>query len=217
MSSNEAGESLHPQRIPRSEIFRKTLHVLPGTLPFLFAPLPHSDPLEPVAIQFVVAIAVMITLLYLACHRHVRRENEANFLSTAVSYPATVLAPFILFPGNVEFTCVVVTVIAFGDVAAYIGGTQFGKRRLPWNDQKTWAGTISFVCCAAPVATLAYWGEANPVVPFRMALLCGTTAALAGALAESIRTEVTDNLRIGLAAAAAVIVTHFATVGWFLS
>lgn len=199
------------------EVVRKTLHMLPGLLPFALSQVPHPDPLDAISIGVVAAICGVLTAVFLACHRVVRRPREDNFLSTTLSYPACVLLTLVVFPANVEFTCVVVVVLAFGDASAYIGGKLLRGPALPWNPQKTWAGTISFVAVAAPLAALAYWGEArNPAVPFAMALTCGATAALAGALAESLPTRITDNLRVGIAAAVAVAAVHFLTIRWFV-
>jgi hypothetical protein len=78
-------------------------------------------------------------------------------------------------------------------------------------------GTASFVAFAAPIAALAYWVEAkNPESTMLMAAICGTSAALCGALAESVRTEITDNLRVGVFASLGVIAAHYAFAGLLL-
>lgn len=203
--------------IRRGEILRKILHVLPGGLPFLLVNLPHPDPLDKEALVYVSVVTALLTGLYLVSHRFVRRADESDFISTAVSYPATVLAVLVLFPGNIEFTGVVVAVLAFGDASAYVVGKCLGKRCLPWNSDKTWAGTIAFVIVAAPIASLSYWSLARPDVPVGLALLCGVCPAIAGAIAESVPSRITDNLRVGVAAALTVVIVHFAAVDWFLS
>lgn len=203
------GENLN--KVPRGEFLRKALHMSPGLLPFLLAAVPHPPRLDTTSLVFVTGIAVILTGVFLSCYRVVRRPAEDNFLSTTVSYPATIIAPLWLFPEHAEFAGVIVTILAFGDGSAYFGGKLFGKRSLPWNRDKTWVGTICFVCCSAPIATLAYWCETNDgSLPFWVAVLCGTTAASAGAVAESLPVKVTDNLRVGVAAALAVIAAHFA-------
>jgi dolichol kinase len=112
-------------------------------------------------------------------------------------------------------------VLAFGDGSAYLGGKLLGGPRLPWNPDKSVAGSLSFVLIAAPMASLAYWNEArNPdgsSVPLLLAVLCGTAAAIVGSIAESWPTRITDNLRVGVAAAVSVVAAHFALAGYFLS
>ncbi len=184
--------------------------MLPGLLPFVLPFLEHPDPLDSDAIWFVSILTIVLTAVFLACFRIVRRPGENNLISTVVSYPATVLATLILFPAQPEFACVVVVVLGIGDGAAYIFGRTLGAARLPWNPQKTWAGTLGFLLCAAPLASLAYAMEATPTVSIWIAIACGVAAAFAGAIAESLPTKVTDNLRVGVAAAVTVVATHYA-------
>ncbi|MBW3543814.1 MAG: hypothetical protein KY476_26495 [Planctomycetes bacterium] len=195
------------RRASSGEVCRKFMHMSPGCLPFVLTAVPHPDPLDATSIGIVAAICVLLTGLFIALARVVRREGEENFLSTALSYPLTVLAVLVLFPARAEFAMVVVVVLAFGDGSAYIGGKLLGRRRLPWNQDKSWAGTLSFVAVSAPIAAWAYWLEARPSVPFSTALACGAAAAVAGAVAESLPVRLTDNARVGVAAGFAVAVT----------
>jgi phytol kinase len=177
----------------------------------------------------VTVITAVLTAAYIASKQIVRRPDETNFYSTCLSYPACILAMLLLFPQHPEFTCVVVVVLGFGDGSAYIGGHLFGGRKLPWNPKKTWAGTVSFVLAAAPIATLAYFLEANTsalaywgdggqiAAPLAMAALCATAATVTAAVAESWATSLTDNLRVGVAASLAVIAVHYLSAGWFLT
>ena len=146
---------------------RKALHMTPGLFPFVLAAVPHPDPLQWNEVWFIAQICIVFTVGFLALHKVVRRPDEKNLLSTTLSYPIVILAMLALFRAHAEFTCVVVAILAFGDGAAYFGGTLFGKRKLPWNPQKSWAGLISFIAVSAPIASLAYWVEArNPSAPF---------------------------------------------------
>lgn len=203
-------ESRLTNRHSKNELNRKILHMLPGFLPFLLAILPHDDPPDWIAMTCVVSITVLLTGFYIAMRSRVSRPDEKNFYSTVLSYPAAVLGTLLLFPAHVEFAMVVVILIAFGDGCAYIFGKRFGRRALPWNPEKSWAGTIGFVIISAPIASLAFWLEAkNPEVPFLLAAGCCTLAALAAALAESWPTKLTDNLRVGVTAALTVSGSYF--------
>ncbi len=184
--------------------------MLPGVLPFGLYFLPHDDPPDWIAMSWVVAITLLFTGVYVALRSRVSRPEESNFFSSALSYPAAVLGTLILFPSHAEFAMVVVILIGLGDGFAYICGKRFGRKKLPWNPEKSWAGTIGFVLFSAPVASLAFWLEAqNPVVPFALAATCCGIAAVIAALAESWPTQLTDNLRVGLAAAMAVSGSYF--------
>ncbi|HEX6984542.1 MAG TPA: hypothetical protein VF170_04160, partial [Planctomycetaceae bacterium] len=93
-----------------------------------------------------------------------------------------------------------------------IAGTRIGGPRLPWNRCKTWAGTLAFAAVGGSLATLAYLGEAEPGTPWLAALLCGGGAALTAAAAESLPTRLSDNLRVGVTAAATAAAMHFLAV-----
>jgi dolichol kinase len=201
----------------------------PGAIPFVLFLSPHPRVLPWDSLLIVTVITGILTGFYIASKKIVRRPGENNFYSTCLSYPACILAMLLLFPQHPEFACVVVVVLGFGDASAYIGGKLFGRRPLPWNSQKTWAGTVSFMLVAAPVATLAYfleantaalayWGQGGPTaIPIGLAAICATAATVTAAIAESWETALTDNLRVGVAASVAVIAAHYLTAGLFLT
>lgn len=215
--------------IRRGEILRKAIHMTPGAIPFALFLYPHPRVLPWDSLLIVTVLTAILTAVYIASKKIVRRPDETNFYSTCLSYPACILAMLLLFPQHPEFTCVVVVVLGFGDASAYIGGKLVGGRRLPWNSKKTWAGTITFVLTAVPLATLAYFLESNTAslaywghggstaVPLGLAAVCATAATVTAAIAESWETQLTDNLRVGVAASVAVIAAHYLTAGLFLA
>ncbi|MEZ6049046.1 MAG: phosphatidate cytidylyltransferase [Planctomycetaceae bacterium] len=207
--AGEPAAELENTERKNSEFWRKSLHMLPGLLPFWLTTLPYEDPLERHSLVFVTLIAAVLTLLFIVMQRVVRRNNESDFLLTTLSYPVIVIGSLWLFPGQIEFACVIVVILAFGDGSAFIGGKTFGRRKLPWNRQKSWAGCISFVLVAGPVATYLFYQVAKPSVSLPVALFCAGTATVLAAIAESIDTKLTDNLRVGLAAAVGVMGTWF--------
>jgi dolichol kinase len=234
MATPDAGQlvgarSIARTAVRRGEILRKTIHMVPGALPFALFLYPHPRVLPWDSLLILTVLTTVLTAAYIASKKIVRRPDETDFYSTCLSYPACILAMLLLFPQHPEFTCVVVVVLGFGDGSAYIGGHLFGGQRLPWNPKKTWAGTISFILVAAPIATLAYFFEANTAalaswggggsiaVPLGMAAVCATAATVTAAVAESWATSLTDNLRVGVAASIAVIAAHYLTAGWFLT
>lgn len=203
-------ETTPPTPKTESEFYRKLLHMLPGVMPFGLYFLPHDDPPDWIAMSIVTAITILFTVVYVGLRTHVSRRDEPDFYNSALSYPVMVLGTLLVFPSHAEFAMVVVILIALGDGFAYICGKRFGRAKLPWNPEKSWAGTIGFVVFAAPVASLAFWMEAqNPDVPYLLALTCCTFATVAAALAESWPTQLTDNLRVGLTGALAISGSYF--------
>ncbi|MGH7200717.1 MAG: phosphatidate cytidylyltransferase [Planctomycetaceae bacterium] len=192
------------------EVCRKLLHMSPGLLPFALTWIEHPDPLDSMSLGVVTVLCAVLTAVFLVLRRVVRRPGEDNLLSTALSYPATILATLYLFPAHAELAAVVVVVLAFGDGSAYIGGKLLGRHPLPWNPRKTWAGLVAFLAVSAPLAAWAYALEARPEAAWGTAAAVGGLASLAGAAAESLPVKLTDNLRVGLAAAVCAAAVHFA-------
>ena len=189
------------------ELVRQTWHMLPGLIPFLFWLHPHTDPLSDAFRWISLGVAGTVSLIVFVRIQAVLRPSEGRGSEA-------VLGTLWMFPEHGELGMTVLAVLAFGDGMATIGGTALASNRLPWNRQKSWAGTISFVIFAAPLATLVYWGDARPAVPLATAAACGIAASLAGAAAESLPgRQLNDNIRVGLAAATAVAVTHHLLVG----
>jgi len=196
------------------ELVRQTWHMLPGLIPFLFWIHPHTDPLSDAFRWISLGVAGTVSLIVFVRIQAVLRPSEGRGGEAVLGYTLCVLGTLWMFPEHGELGMTVLAVLAFGDGMATIGGTALASNRLPWNRQKSWAGTISFVIFAAPLATLVYWGDARPAVPLATAAACGIAASLAGAAAESLPGQrLNDNIRVGLAAAVAVAVTHHLLVG----
>lgn len=181
--------------------------MLPGFIPAIVATFYHDDPL-PIWNLAVVAAAVAV-LLWLAIRKSgdCRRMDRESWARTCLTYAVPPMIVLCLFPANLEYAFVVLTVLAFGDSAAAIGGRRFGKRKLPWNREKTWAGFLCFLALASPIAILVFWGEARPRVTLGSAVVCGLIPAALGAFAETLRSRIDDNLRVCIAAAIGVVIT----------
>jgi dolichol kinase len=193
----------------RTELRRKSWHLLPGLLPFIYAAVPHHDPLiAPVYLVFVLMAAIFAITLFVHS-RYFQRRGEDSLAAPTAWYIAAVLGTLFLFPAQPEYGMVVLTVLAFGDGMATIAGVFLQSSRLPWNSKKSWAGFLAFFFSAAPMAVLAFGAIAQPRVSFAEAAVVGISAAAAGTMAESWRSKINDNGRVGLAAAVTVIlVSH---------
>lgn len=213
---------------PWLELRRKRAHVLPGLIPFVMWFVPHEDPLPAWNLAVVALCVAGLTAIGLLNARTLRRGREENWARTCVTYAVPPLLVLILFPHRAEFAAAVLAILAFGDASAAIAGRLWGRRRLPWNPDKTWVGLGCFIVPAALLGTFAFWGEAMHVIEpgavaapvssffgrgevgrsaiLLQAAICATAGALPAALAESIRSRVDDNLRISVAAAVGVVV-----------
>lgn len=192
---------------------RKRTHVLPGLLPFVMCFVYHEDPVPLWNVGVVAAVVATLVVIAVKSSHRIRLEKGENWLRTCVTYAIPPVLSLVLFPRNAEYAAVMLVVLAFGDAAAAIGGRRFGRRTLPWNSAKTWAGLAAFLFLAAPLGSLAFWAEARPAVTFSQALISGCAAAAAAGIAESLPSRVNDNLRIVGAALAGVAVAGTIAVG----
>lgn len=184
-----------------TEMKRRLLHMSPGLLPFLLLPFPHRDPWGPLLVNITVGLFFTIVLIALAQISRVARPGEGDGRGAVLGYALPILGALSLFRGHEEIGLLTLVVLAFGDGSATLGGLLFGGKPLPWNSRKSWTGTVCFVACAMPLATLAYWGEARPTVPLATAATIAGLTTVACAMIESLPSRWNDNLRVGTTAA----------------
>lgn len=202
-----------PGTIPLAELKRRLWHVSPGLFPVVSYIYPHKDPLSPTfqAIAFGVMLCVTGALLWR--YHTIRRANETSNLGAVFGYAWATVGTLLLFPKHAELGMLVLVVLAFGDGMATTCGMLFRGPTLPWNPDKTWSGTLAFIGFGGYLSSLAYWAEAQPTASWSVALVCGFTAAVVAALAESIQSRINDNVRVGLTAATTAVATHAWMVG----
>ena len=202
------------ERLGPRDLTRRLWHMTPGLLPCLFWVLPHADPLTPVWL-FNIAMDGFI-LAFSCCYwsRTFSREGERNCLCASIGYSTLVVLAVFLFPGQIEIGMAVLAILAFGDGSATLGGLLLKGPTLPWNREKTWAGSTCFLLGGVPLATLYYWAEARPGVPWNVALLCAGTAAVMSAIAESVSSRINDNIRVGVTALLMMVNMNHYLLGW---
>ena len=196
------------------EFRRRLLHMLPGLLPCLLWVIPHQDPWGPLLINITIMVTVSVMTYAMLRARAFARPGEEQFSRAIVGYGVPVLGMLLLLPGRSELGLMTLGIMALGDGSAALGGLAWGRRRLPWNRRKTWMGIISFVVVATVMATLYYWVEARPGVPFGVALLIAGVAALMAGIVESLPIRSHDNLRVGTTAALTGLFMHVTLLGW---
>lgn len=200
-------------RLTPHEWRRRLVHMSPGIFPFVFMSIPHADPLPYQAMFPVVAVTLLFTLIALLKTALFVRRGERGWATSVISYAVIITAMLVAFPAYPELGMTVTIIIAFGDGSATLAGKLMGGKRLPWNRRKSWVGFSAFLLCSAPLATLAFWGEARPGLSLPVALACVVPTVLAAALAESLPTRINDNIRVGVAAGLTISITHAMFVG----
>lgn len=191
------------------EVARKLWHMSPGAL-IVGLPLVRNFNLVAHHLPaLIVAFTAILSILSMVHAKHFIRPGERDWSVSVFAFAATALLPLIAFPGHVELALTALVILAFGDGAAALGGLALRGPTLPWNENKTFAGTLSFIVCAVPCATWIYWGISNPRVSFETALISGMAAVTVAAVAESIRSSINDNIRVGAAATSMLLLLHW--------
>ncbi len=205
------------RRLTAEEWKRRLWHMSPGILPFLAWPIPHADPLSPTFKVIILVLAVVLAgAIFVNFRRIARNGVHSDRLTAVAGYALSVLLTLLLFPAHIELGLTVLAVLAFGDGSATLGGILWGKKRLPWNNKKSWVGLFCFLAVGIPMAATVYWGETrnaeatNPAVSWGVAFTISAVTVLAAALAESVPSRINDNIRVGVVSAVVVTIMH----GW---
>ena len=168
----------------------------------------------------------VLLLPRLGGRRLYRPVDEARrFPIGILLYPLSVLLLTLAFPSRLDIAAAAWGILAFGDGAATLVGrwasglnaetaelaekkkilaadsanSAFFCRPLPWNRDKTVAGTLAFVVCgsAAGVA-VAWWVRpaVTPMPPMTFTIVAPIVAAVLAALVETIPVRLDDNISV---------------------
>jgi dolichol kinase len=191
------------------EVARKLWHMGPGML-VLWLPFVLDSPFLELHLQAIIVLMTgFLFALSIVQARHFERPGERDWTTSVGAYAATVLIPVLAFPHDLYIALTGMVILAFGDGAAALGGMALHGPSLPWNSHKTFAGTLSFLVCAAPVATWIFWGMADGRASGEVALVNAVVATVAAALAESVPSTINDNVRVGAAAVGTLAYFHW--------
>lgn len=209
-----SGMSRHFGRMDSVEIRRRLVHILPGFLPLMLWRIFHHDPLSWDARLILACVIGGIALATEVKYRQIARRGETHNRACILGYAVPVFALLVLVPAHAEMGFAALAIIALGDGMATVGGLLLKSPPLPWNREKSWAGFLCFLVFAGPWATVIYWGEARPVVEFRQAFLCCGSVTLVAAIAESVRSRIDDNIRVGVSVFLGLLLAQSVVFGW---
>ena len=120
-------------------------------------------------------------------------------------YPLSVLILVLVFRERLDIAAAAWAILAVGDGVATIAGRGIASRRLPWNRDKTVAGSVSFALTGGAAGVLlCWWTQPALPLPAPAAFVIGAplVAAIAAALVESLPGRLDDNLSVPFAAGA---------------
>jgi uncharacterized protein (TIGR00297 family) len=131
-------------------------------------------------------------------------DAERGYPLGILFYPLSVLVLIVAFPRRPDIVAAAWGILAFGDGAATVVGTRVRSWPIPWNADKTVAGSAAFVGAGALAGgALAWWTRpaVSPIPPLLFTLGAPALAAVAAAGVESIRVRLDDNISVPMTAA----------------
>jgi uncharacterized protein (TIGR00297 family) len=185
--------------LARHEALRKATHVGMGLIAFS---LRWLGPFWSAVLAGVALLNNLFVLHRIGGKRLWREaEHQAGGALGIVLYPLTVLLLILIFYRRLEVAAAAWGILAFGDGMATVVGMAFGRRKLPWNPAKSWAGSAAYVAFGTlAAAALLAWTAPEQRYSWAFALVAGGAAALLAAALESMPQGLDDNLGVPLVA-----------------
>jgi uncharacterized protein (TIGR00297 family) len=157
------------------------------------------------ALAAVALVFNLVVLPRIGGRRLYRPVDEARgFPLGILLYPFAVLLLILTFPSRLDIVAAAWAILAFGDGMATLVGRRMPGSRLPWNPEKTVAGTAAFAVAGgiAGVA-LACWTRpaVTPTPPLWFDIAGPIAAAIVAALVETIPVRLDDNVSVPASAA----------------
>ena len=132
-------------------------------------------------------------------------EVRRRLFSGIVLYPVAVLLLILTFPDRRDIVASAWGILAFGDGMATLAGRHIASPRLPWNPEKSVAGTVAFVLFGGAAGSFLCWWCRPTVIPPAydwFSIWMPWVAAVVAAAVETIPIRFDDNISVPAAASA---------------
>jgi len=137
-------------------------------------------------------------------------DHQRGYPVGILLYPLSVLFLIFCFPNRLHLVACAWAIMAWGDGFASIFGKKFGKTKLPWNPNRSYAGSLAFLFFGGLSAVLfTKWVWSNPQEPqvwFVVAI--PLLATILAAVVETIPVGINDNLTVPVSAAFFAFALH---------
>jgi uncharacterized protein (TIGR00297 family) len=190
-----------------SEDSRQLVHIAAGTLALLLRYLTASQ-------ATVLAGAAVAFNVYavprLAGHLYRPVEARRRFLSGITLYPLAILFLLLAIPERRDIVAAAWGVLAFGDGMATIAGHHIRSPCIPWNREKSVAGSAAFILFGGGAASFLCWWCRSTVIPPAypwFSVWMPVVATIAAAAVETVPIKLNDNVSVPAVAAAVLWLT----------
>ena len=159
-------------------------------------------------------------------------DEARGFPLGILLYPLSVLLLILIFPSRLDIVAAAWAILALGDGTATLAGHAKAARlgtnaqtaklaktgALPWNADKTIAGTAAFIVCGGlGGVALAWWVRPSiaPLPAMTFTIVAPIAAAIAAGFVESIPIRLDDNVSVPATAAAVLwLASLMDTAAW---
>lgn len=191
-----------------SEVGRKLLHISMVVFAFLLRYLSWEAALALAAAAFLHNFFILPIYT-----KKFYREGTPRDIGI-LFYPVAVFLALLLFPDKMYIAAALWAIMSFGDGFATIFGIKFGRDKLPWNKNKSWAGSIAYLIAGTAGASLLIWWTMHPLPAGESVLFYYLVLPLIltfiSAIFESLPFGLNDNLLVPMVGAfTAFIVMSF--------
>lgn len=193
-----------------SETKRKIEHIVPVVFVLL---LRYLNTWQALLFAFVgIMYGLFLSKMFVkgAFRKH---EQEKGFSFGKLIYGIMVFILILLFYKKMYIVAGAWAIMSIGDGCSNIFGKMYGKRKLPWNPEKSWIGSAAFVTFGGLGAAVLMWwvslGQSptqtmlwhmQPPLAWSYFLICGFLTALMAAAVESLPLKINDNITVPLTA-----------------
>ena len=186
---------------PHSEDARKLVHIGFGACAFLLRSLTWQQ----AALLAFIALAFNV-LVMPRIGRGIYRPADLlrKYAHGIIFYPLAVLLLILAFPSRLDIAASAWAILALGDGMASLVGTRARGPRIPWNAEKSLAGSVAmFVFGGIGGVLLMWWCSANAsAAPASWYIVAAPIAgALVAAFVETVPVRLDDNLSVPASAA----------------
>ena len=185
-----------------SEDGRQLVHMAMGGFALL---LRYLSAWEGVVLAGVAVAFNMYALPRIAGPLYRPLEARQRFFSGITLYPVAVLLLLLTFPDRRDIVAAAWGVLAFGDGIATIAGRHIKGPRIPWNREKSIAGTVAFILFGGAAGSFLCWWCRPAVIPPAypwFSVWMPWVAATVAAVVETIPIRLNDNISVPATAAA---------------
>ncbi|MFQ5743523.1 MAG: hypothetical protein ACE5HV_08030, partial [Acidobacteriota bacterium] len=183
-----------------SEVRRQLVHLSMGGFALL---LRWLSPAQAFSLAILALLFNLFVLPRLAPSLYRRPGHRLD--PGIIAYPATLAALILIFHAQLYLVAAIWGILALGDSSATLVGRADAGPRLPWNEEKSWAGMLAYAAGGSVAATVlmvwSYPSMGNAAAAASPAYLFGVvplSLAVLSALLESFPSGLDDNILVPL-------------------